>query len=518
MSGQSACKEARPKQHIVFMNMAATGHMNPTLPLVSELCSRGCHVSYFVEDSMREVVEAAGATWHPFQYPDSDFTGILRNPSDFATLSPSTLAGLGIPEGASLKEYGFPISLIYNAQLVLPSLLDSLRSLEAAPAAIVYEPFLACARVAAHVLGVPAISLFTMPGPGVLSGASDAMAQAEMKPWVQRPRRWIQEEYGLDLLATGGLMEFYSPVENLVTTIDSLFMPATSQRQVRLFGHFPFRCVGVMADEKVRIENAGRGSDRPKWGSDYSKASPSDGVLEQLREARASGKRVLFISLGTVATGRMWTLPLGHGAGQNDAGRPEGARGLSEYTGKELCQHVYRSCFEALGSDCDIFALLATGLCDDALDGLLPVPSNFLVVPSVPQLEVLKLCDAFVTHGGANSMHEALSFGVPMAVVPIFGDQPFNADSVARCGAGVSYRNPLRTLNSSSLRSAVQSLLQPETGHGPIGSNPYRSAVSKQLADAGGAPAAAKAVLDAVRDHQETGKAIHLATTKAAGA
>ncbi|CAE8607443.1 unnamed protein product [Polarella glacialis] len=302
-------------------------------------------------------------------------------------------------------------------------------------------------------------------------------------------------------------MEFYSPVENLVTTIDSLFMPATSQRQVRLFGRFPFRCVGVMADEKVRIENAGRGSDGPKCGSDYIQASSSNEVLEQLREARASGKRIVFISLGTVATGRMWTIPLGHMAEQNDAGRPEGARGLPEYSGKELCQQVYRSCFEALGGDRDILALLATGLCDDALEGLLPpVPSNFLVVPSVPQLEVLKLCDAFVTHGGANSMHEALSFGVPLAVVPIFGDQPFNADSVARCGAGVSFRNPLRTLNSSSLRSAVQSLLQLETGDGSIGSNPYRSAalaVSKQLADAGGAPAAAKAVLDAVRDHLE---------------
>ncbi|CAE8621855.1 unnamed protein product [Polarella glacialis] len=294
-------------------------------------------------------------------------------------------------------------------------------------------------------------------------------------------------------------------------------MPATSQRQIRLFGDFPFRCVGVMADEKVRIEHAGCGSERPKWGSDYSKASSSDEVLERLREARASGKRIVFVSLGTVATGRLWTLPLGHtaaGTANNDAGRPEGARGLSEYTGKELCQHVYRSCFEALGGDPNIFALLATGLCDDALEGLLhPVPSNFLVQATVPQLEVLKLCDAFVTHGGANSMHEALSFGVPLAVVPIFGDQPFNADSVARCGAGVSFRNPLRTLDSSSLRSAVQSLLQLETG------NPYRSAaleVSKQLADAGGATAAAKAVLDVVRVHQA--ETTHLATAKAAGA
>lgn len=33
--------------------------------------------------------------------------------------------------------------------------------------------------------------------------------------------------------------------------------------------------------------------------------------------------------------------------------------------------------------------------------------------------EVLKRCHAFVTHGGNNSVHEALTFAVPMVVVPM---------------------------------------------------------------------------------------------------
>ena len=59
-------------------------------------------------------------------------------------------------------------------------------------------------------------------------------------------------------------------------------------------------------------------------------------------------------------------------------------------------------------------------------------------------------------------MHEALTFGVPMVVVPIFGDQPSNADAVRRawCGAG-DFRHPLQSLTSQALLEAVQQLELP---------------------------------------------------------
>lgn len=42
----------------------------------------------------------------------------------------------------------------------------------------------------------------------------------------------------------------------------------------------------------------------------------------------------------------------------------------------------------------------------------------------LPQTELLQQnCQLFVTHGGSNSFHEALYAGVPMLVVPFFGDQ-----------------------------------------------------------------------------------------------
>lgn len=129
----------------------------------------------------------------------------------------------------------------------------------------------------------------------------------------------------------------------------------------------------------------------------------------------------------------------------------------------------------------------------DALEGLPAAPPNFVLREAVPQLEVLQRCGAMVTHGGANSVHEALRAGVPLAVVPIFGDQPSNADAVARAGAGVSFRHPLSTLTAAALREAVRGLLRAG------GANPYGAAaraVAKTLEAAGGVPAAADAVLE----------------------
>jgi len=43
------------------------------------------------------------------------------------------------------------------------------------------------------------------------------------------------------------------------------------------------------------------------------------------------------------------------------------------------------------------------------------LPENFVAQDVLPQLELLQKCHAFITHGGANSMHEALSFGISVA-------------------------------------------------------------------------------------------------------
>jgi zeaxanthin glucosyltransferase len=63
-----------------------------------------------------------------------------------------------------------------------------------------------------------------------------------------------------------------------------------------------------------------------------------------------------------------------------------------------------------------------------------------LVVPYAPQLALLRHCSIYVSHGGANSVTEALAHGVPQLVVPISSDQPLQARLVQRAGVGASLK------------------------------------------------------------------------------
>jgi UDP:flavonoid glycosyltransferase YjiC (YdhE family) len=64
-------------------------------------------------------------------------------------------------------------------------------------------------------------------------------------------------------------------------------------------------------------------------------------------------------------------------------------------------------------------------------------PANWRVYGKVDQQEVLSRADVFVTHGGSNSLHEAVLFQVPMVVAPFFGDQMLIGGRVRELGIGM---------------------------------------------------------------------------------
>jgi MGT family glycosyltransferase len=75
----------------------------------------------------------------------------------------------------------------------------------------------------------------------------------------------------------------------------------------------------------------------------------------------------------------------------------------------------------------------------------------------VPQVSVLPQADLVITHGGNNTTTEALHFGKPMIVLPLFWDQYDNAQRVGELGFGV--RLDTYRFTDDQLRGALQRLL-----------------------------------------------------------
>jgi MGT family glycosyltransferase len=89
------------------------------------------------------------------------------------------------------------------------------------------------------------------------------------------------------------------------------------------------------------------------------------------------------------------------------------------------------------------------------------IPDNFIVRDYVPQLDVLQEVDLFITHGGMNSVHEGLYYGVPQIVVPHQFEQLLNGKRVAETGSGVLLgdRRPYGRVSPSELREALDEVL-----------------------------------------------------------
>jgi len=85
------------------------------------------------------------------------------------------------------------------------------------------------------------------------------------------------------------------------------------------------------------------------------------------------------------------------------------------------------------------------------------IPANFIVKNYVPQTDVLQYTKLFITHGGMNSAHEGLYYGVPLVVIPQSADQPIIAEQVAQIGAGVTLQ--MQGLDANQLREAADHVL-----------------------------------------------------------
>jgi UDP:flavonoid glycosyltransferase YjiC (YdhE family) len=111
-----------------------------------------------------------------------------------------------------------------------------------------------------------------------------------------------------------------------------------------------------------------------------------------------------------------------------------------------------------------------------------------VVVPYAPQRALLERAVAFVTHGGAGSVIEALDAGVPPIVVPLSGDQGLQARLVDARGAGVWIERA--ELDAARAEQTLDRVMRP---HGPLVAGARR--IREAWRDLDGALAAARAIV-----------------------
>jgi MGT family glycosyltransferase len=89
------------------------------------------------------------------------------------------------------------------------------------------------------------------------------------------------------------------------------------------------------------------------------------------------------------------------------------------------------------------------------------LPDNMWGEARVPQTSIVPEVDLVITHGGNNTITEALHFGKPMVVLPLFWDQYDNAQRMDELGYGV--RLTTYDFSDDELTGAVDGLLADET-------------------------------------------------------
>ena len=89
-----------------------------------------------------------------------------------------------------------------------------------------------------------------------------------------------------------------------------------------------------------------------------------------------------------------------------------------------------------------------------------PIPDDWIVAPTLPQVAMLRGADLAIHHGGNNSVQESLAAGVRQLVLPMSTDQFANAADLERTGAAVVAAP--NTSSADDLAVTIDALLRSE--------------------------------------------------------
>ncbi|MFF1823625.1 hypothetical protein ACFVWG_40355 [Kribbella sp. NPDC058245] len=156
------------RKHLLFVATAASGHINPTLPLVEALVRRGHRVSYPVPEAFADQVRRAGADVVPAPSPNFGSGGPGGGPLEFTAELVGRMAG-GFMDGLGAK--------------IEPLVA---RFADAPPDAVCYTSMAIEGPAVADILGVPAIQLFPSYASNERYAVRDEFLPTEAEPARRR--------------------------------------------------------------------------------------------------------------------------------------------------------------------------------------------------------------------------------------------------------------------------------------------------------------------------------------------
>lgn len=133
-----------------------------------------------------------------------------------------------------------------------------------------------------------------------------------------------------------------------------------------------------------------------------------------------NNKKIIYVSFGTMVSGPLYNR-------------------VNE--GKEFVDRIMGHLIESATKNSNNYYVFSLGKTQFKHFEGKPIANNVALFPQVDQLMVLKYADLFITHGGANSVNEAITANVPMIVIPFFDDQHFTAMAVKKAQYGTSFEH-----------------------------------------------------------------------------
>jgi UDP:flavonoid glycosyltransferase YjiC (YdhE family) len=114
-----------------------------------------------------------------------------------------------------------------------------------------------------------------------------------------------------------------------------------------------------------------------------------------------------------------------------------------------------RTIIEGLADE-PLTLIVATGPRRDPIT-LGALPRNVRAAAYISHQELLPRCDAIITHAGAGTLIASINLGLPLLLIPMFGDQPANAEMAEAAGLGLVLQPS--TITAAAVRDVTHALL-----------------------------------------------------------